>query len=540
MNKEQQKALALAKARRRRAETETASYLDGLNGSVVPRIGALGEPTTIQELAENYKPDTRSQEEKMRDMGKGRDMGPVMSGLVGAAQGGTFGLSDEIIARAMSASPSITYDDALAFNRGILDGAREKAPVAAIGGEALGSILMPAAAFSKGKTLFGTAVKSAGLGGLLGGAYGFGAGEGGAVERGKNAIGAGLLSAGIGAAIPAISSAANKLYTGAKARAAAKATALVAPSSDDLRSGANAIYDAADLVPLPRQSFAASTQGAIGAAARKGLDADLTPGAAKVADRMTDAAAASDPAITFGELDILRRKAAVPAGNLANKTESAIGSGFVDAIDDFVDNVDPSLSDAVGKARDMWGRLRRSELVQKAITRASTAASGVENGLRVEFRAILRDPKKMRGFSPSERDAISAVAKGTTFGNIMKKLGVVGISSGGGGSGLGLATGTGFGATVGTMVGGPIGGAIGATIPPVIGSVAKKLSERSTVKAAEMARGLAAAGGVRAPVTGILPGTLSELESMARRGLLPIANQGAGLLPFLNDVNVSR
>lgn len=519
MNKEQQKALALAKARRRRAEAGTGSYLSEVMSSQLPRSGPIGTPLTIEDMTANYRPDTRSQAEKMRDMGRGRDMGPVMSALLGGSQGSTLGAFDEAISRVMSLSPSIDYDDALEFNQGLLEGARDKHPAAAYGGEVVGSALLPMGAVAQSGSLPLRMAKSAGAGGLLGAMYGFGSGEGGIGERAKNALGVGALSAGVGLALPALGTIAGKVYDGASRKAAMRSAAASAPTGDDLRVAADAIYKSAENVPLARSSLATAAQGMVADATRRGLDADLTPGAAKVADRIVDAATDPNPTLAFRDLDILRRKAAIPAGNLANPTESAIGSRFVDALDDFVEGVDPALSDEIGKARDMWGRLRRSELIETAIAKAKDQASGFENGLRVQFRAILSNPKKLRGFSDSEVEAIRAVVKGTPFGNILRKIGVMGISRGSGGSGLGALTGTGFGATVGTALAGPIGGAIGAMIPPAVGSLAKFAAERGTAGRANLARGLAAAGGVRATPR-LLP--TAGAEAAIQRGLLPI------------------
>ena len=537
MTKEQQKALALAKARRRRVEAGTEAYMADLTASPLPREGLLGPAPTIEDMAASYKPDTRPQAEKMRGMGRGRDMGPVMSALIGGSQGATLGVADEVISRAMSLSPNIDYADALEFNRGLIEGARDKHPVSAFGGEIVGSAALPLGTVASSGTMPVRMARSAGAGGLLGAMYGFGAGEGGGAERARNALGAGLLSAGVGAAIPLMGSMAQRIYAGAEEKAAMRAAAASAPSGDDLRAGAGAIYGAAENVPLPRDGFANAAQGMVGDATRRGLDADLTPGAAKVADRIVDAATDPSPNLSFRELDILRRKAAIPAGNLSNPTESAIGSRFVDALDDFVDDVDPTLSSQIDKARNMWGRLRRSEMIETAIAKAKDQASGFENGLRAQFRAILNDPKKLRGFSEPEVKAIRAVVRGTTFGNLLRKVGVMGLSAGAGGSGLGAASGAGFGATVGSVLGGPIGGAIGAVIPPVAGSLAKMAAERGTAGRANLARGLTAAGGLIAPPR-LLP--TAGAESALQRGLLPVLEPyGPQALSLLGNVQVN-
>lgn len=466
--------------------------------------------------------------------------GDIANFARGGLQGMTFGFGDEIVGGGVAALTDKTYEQAVADERKRLEMGRTESPVATYGGELAGVVAMPLGAVAKGPTMANTAMRSAGMGGLLGGLYGFGSGEGGFADRLSNAAGVGAISAVLGGVLPVIGAGATRVYNSAKERAAVAAAAKNAPTPGDLRTQAGAIYNAADNAVLPRQQFATDAQGMVANAARQGMDADLTPGAAKVADRITDAANAPDPSLPFSELDILRRKAAVPAGNLANRTESAIGSQFVSAIDDFVDSVDPALSKEIGRAREMWGRLRRSELIETAIDKAKNQASGFENGLRVQFRAILNNPKLLRGFSEAERNAMREVVEGTTFGNLLKKIGVVGLSGGQGGTGLGMATGAGFGATVGTMLGGPLGGAVGGLLPLGVGSVAKKAAEGITTRAAERARGLVAAGGLPQPAPTLPPAAQAQLEAMMRRGLLPFSSEVAPATGLLPQVDMLR
>lgn len=455
--------------------------------------------------------------------------GAVGSAARGLVQGMTFGGGDELVAAGVSALSDQTYDQALADERKRLEMGRDQNPVASYGSELAGAVAMPLGAVSKTGKVLTDVGKSVATSGLLGSAYGFLSGEGGAEARLGNAASTGAISGLLGGAIPLVGQGIARAYNGVKQNAAVKAAVRSAPSMDELQARASAIYKEADNAVLPRAPFANAAQDAIDTAARKGMDADLTPGAAKVADRLTTAANDASPTIGFSELDILRRKAAIPAGNVQNRTEAAIGTGMIDNIDNFVDSVDPALAGEIGKARDMWGRLRRSELIQNAVDRAKNQASGFENGLRIHFRAILNNKKLSRGFSEAEKDAMRAVVEGTTFGNIMKKVGIMGLSGGQGGSGLGVGLGSAFGATVGSAAG-PLGAAIGAAVPLAIGSGAKKLAEMSTRKAADRAAGLVAAGGVSAAVPQMSPTMQRALEAAMRRGMIPQAQQIEGLL----------
>lgn len=436
----------------------------------------------------------------------GEAPGAIESAIHGLAQGVTFGASDEIAAAMLAPTSDLSYDEALRFARDRMELGREANPVSAYGSEVLGALAMPAATLKGGAGLLGNALRSGGIAGAEGAIYGFNAGEGGFVNRAKNARDTGLISAGIGAAAPFVGAGAQAVLSRRAQNAAAKA----APSLDDMRAAAGAIYNQADTVTnLPRGQFATAAGGIVDDAIRKGMDADLTPGAAKVADRITDAANAVDPNIGFRELDILRKKAAVPAGNLGNRTESAIGSGMVDAIDDFVDNVDPALGEKIAEARDLWGRMRRTETVMNAVEKAKNAASGFENGLTIEFRRILNNPKLSRGLSAAERKAMEEVVRGSPFGNLIRQIGKMGI-------GLNRQS-NGMGAMVGGLAGGSLLGPVGGLLFPAIGTVAKAGANAAKRRAADRAVGLIALGGQ----TPAVPEISGLLAGMLRRGALP-------------------
>ena len=133
----------------------------------------------------------------------------------------------------------------------------------------------------------------------------------------------------------------------------------------------------------------------------------------------------------------------------------------------------------------MWQRLRKSELVEEAIEKASRSASGLENDLRVEFRAILNNKKKRAGLTKAEITAMEAVVKGTKLGNRMKQLARFGLGRGQQSNVLSGA--------VGTMAFGP--GSI------LAGELAGRLSESITGRNAANVASLVRAGGSPNPAT---------------------------------------
>jgi hypothetical protein len=453
-------------------------------------------------------------EQRMNDTG----FGAFMSG---AGKGASFGFADEIAAGIGSLFEDRSYDDILAGLRARDAGLREDFPKSSIGGEITGAVASPinkAILPVAGPSLAVNALRGAASGAAGGALYGFGSGEGGFENRlASGGIGA-LGGAFIGGAIPALGQVARAGLNKLADTRATKAAMAAAPSLDDLKAAASRIYAQADNTPgMPRADFAAQAVGTLDDAARAGMDDMLTPGAARVAGKIDDAAASADPTIGFRELDILRKQAGVPAGNVTNRTEAAIGSKFIGAIDDFIDNADPQLSGALREARNMWGQLRRSELIGAAMDKAKNTASGFENGLRIEFRKILNNPKLLRGFNEQEIAAIKSVVAGTPMGNLLRQVGRIGIGLSGQSNGLGAS----IGGIAGTAAGGPLGGiaAVGA------GTVAKALAERTTRKAAERAFALT---GARNALAGVqpqvyLPGIENALGIASQSALGPLA-----------------
>lgn len=138
--------------------------------------------------------------------------GRLASFAAGAAQGGTFGFSDEILAGLHALSPNDTYDAALQRTRGLLDASRRDHPVAAYGGEILGGAaaggVATAPVMSGATSLTGAIGRGMVAGGLEGAAYGAGANEG--ADRLSGAVRGGAIGAGVGAAAPVVAAGARR------------------------------------------------------------------------------------------------------------------------------------------------------------------------------------------------------------------------------------------------------------------------------------------------------------------------------------------
>ncbi len=262
-----------------------------------------------------------------------------------------------------------------------------------------------------------------------------------------------------------------------------------APTIDQLKEASRGMYKEIDEMGVAVESSSYNNLvNDIGKMAKKsGLDPDITPKANKALTRLEELV---DQDVTLSELDTLRKVAQNAASSL-EPAEAALGVRMIEKIDDFLDQADakafkvPAHIDNanVGKryrvARDMWGRARKSEMIQEAFEKARNQASGFENGVRTQFRAILNNKKKSRFFSKDELSAIKKVVRGDKKQNIAKLIGRLGFMEGGSTSVVGSA----IGITGGAAVAGPAG----AVIVPMIGQVSRNLAKRMTVKGAEFA-----------------------------------------------------
>ena len=145
------------------------------------------------------------------------------------------------------------------------------------------------------------------------------------------------------------------------------------------------------------------------------------------------------------------------------------------------------------------------------MVKASNTASGLENGLRIQFRKILDSKRNSRNFSKKEKAAMERVVQGDFTANTLKKIG--GLSFGSGQQRSPLT------ALGGIAVGGEIAGGFGAIAAPVIGRISQGFAANRTKKAANIARAL---------VAGVSPEIPKRLAPTLRRGAAVGAILSAG------------
>ena len=384
-------------------------------------------------------------------------------------QGATFGLADEVGAAGAATGGALksivgsvksgqmpawadvkkaageSYDRSLAGQREGMKAYAAENPIVSTAAELAGGLGLGGVLAKGGATLLNAAKptyasmvgRGAAEGALYGGAYGFGTGEGGLQNRLENAAGGAATGAVTGAATGAVG-----------AKMAQRAAVKAVPDAGDLKLAANAAYKQAEDagVVIGRNRFVDFVDELAADMNKAGIDEHLTKDAHTALNRLIEA---KGKRVTLEEAEILRRKLGIPAGNKMNADERRLGSMMKEKFDDFIANLKPddfSLVagdkagvDALVKARDLWSRTRKAELIDDLVERAKVRAgqfsgSGYENALRTEFRQLALNKNRMRGFSDAEQDAIRKAASGGPVDNLLRYIGKLaprGVVSGG-------------------------------------------------------------------------------------------------------------
>jgi len=267
------------------------------------------------------------------------------------------------------------------------------------------------------------------------------------------------------------------------------------PTIDQLKDTSRAVYKELDNagVTIKPNRFRALVSKMTVESRRAGLDPNITPKANQALNRFREEVG---NALSLTELDTLRKVAQNAAKSL-EPVEAALGSRMIDMVDEFLDKATPgsfispegtakNISKRYKIARELWGRARRSELIQESFEKARNQASGFENGIRTQFRSILNNKRKRRFFNKQELESIQKVVRGGKGENIAKFIGRFGFTEGG-------ATNI-IGGALGATAGGVAFGAPGAVIVPLIGQLSRKLAQRLTARNAQFADEVIRAG----------------------------------------------
>ena len=277
--------------------------------------------------------------------------------------------------------------------------------------------------------------------------------------------------------------------------AEAKALLAAAPPREMLKAESSKIYNELENsgIRVNQREIGALASDITTTMRKEGYNAKIHPKIGAVIDEFDKAAQMGSA--TVSEMEILRRVAQGAAKSI-EPDEARLGNMIIDKVDDFFETLPPSAfagtqgnknaGEMLKQARGLWSRNRKSELIQDAIERAGQQASGLENGIRVQFRQILNNKKKIRGFSKEEREAMQKVVQGSPMANLTKHLGKFGFSEKQAGSML-LGS-------VGVAGGAALGGAPGAVAVPLTGQIARNAAQRITKSNAELTDAVVRAG----------------------------------------------
>ena len=377
----------------------------------------------VDQQAEMQRPSFREAQQQSAV----QDRGALAASTVGGAQGITLGFGDELMAGAFTplemAIGAFTGEDAgksfgervsagyergLGLQRAQLGAARENHPVAAIAGEVAGAAALPGVG---SRTTLGTLAQGAAAGGV----YGFGSGEGGLDNRARNAA----YGAGLGAGGAAV---ARGVGNAVATRAARRSV----PSTQALADDARSLYDQsrAANVTIKAPAFDRVIQNVKLAGGR--INRDLRPKTAGVVD---DFEAAAGRNITLEEFDELRQVLnkslirAEPQDELHLARMKTIMDSFTERLGKSDITGDMAGVRYLEQARPLWARKSKSEVLEDMVERARDQATGFENGMRVQFRGLLRNPKRLKGFTKDEIDAMRRVVRGGGLENSLRAVG---------------------------------------------------------------------------------------------------------------------
>lgn len=209
-----------------------------------------------------------------------------------------------------------------------------------------------------------------------------------------------------------------------------------APSAEALARQATAKYKAAEeagviVRPETIQSIAQrlSTQ-----AKSAGFDQDLHPGIGAVLRRLEVEGSAPK---TLEEIETLRRVVRAPAGDFANKDQQRIAKQLIQKFDESVDQLGPNdiiagnapeALSALRSARELYARNKKSDIIEDLVNKAELSStqysqSGMENALRVQFRALAKNRTQMAQFNKDEQEQIRKIVKGDAAQNVLRFVG---------------------------------------------------------------------------------------------------------------------
>jgi hypothetical protein len=470
----------------------------------------------ILEFPDGTKPEIIQQTVK-RTLGVGQ---PAASPALDVASTGLGGLIEGVpivgpyirsgIEKAAAATHAAfsdkTYQENLDFIRSENKRMKEDRPIldkssqvaGAVGGTLLGARALGAVAPTVAPLAFGAGPASLPLRMAASGATGAAMGGADAFVRsdydGMEALKGAAWGGAMGTAGPAVAAGAGKV---ARALAERLRPGEQAPTIEALRAAAGKAYQAADDagVVVGQKAVADTADDIASLVKNTGYHPKLHP---RIGVALEELEAAKTAPQSLTALEQLRRIVKT-AGKSLDPDERRIAGEIVDTLDDRLASLKPAdvvAGDAdkgvaaLKEGRELWSRMRKSEMIEEALEKAanrtsSTGSGGnADNAVRQNIRQILDSPKKARLFNEEERAAMQAVVDGTGWHNFTRLVGKLSPQ------GNGLMAALGIGATAAN----PMMAAI-----PAVGFGSKKIAEALTRGNAGALDSLVRAGGPLQP-----------------------------------------
>lgn len=320
-------------------------------------------------------------------------------------------------------------------------------------------------------------------------------GVSGVVQMGKNTLGygvvPGLASEGAGqatkgTALEPAARIAAPIVAGGGVAALTRPKRPSAPSVEALKTESQKLYNspAVKRLMVEPQAFDDMVDDVTRKLVDRGFDPDVHRESAAVLRKLMKSKGVGQK---LEDIDGLRQLANDLRVGI-DKKEARIAGILIDRLDDFVNKLKPSdllsgdpkaAANAIVKARSLWSRKSKAEIVENLFYRAENAVganytnAGMETALRQQFRSLANNPKLMGKFTPQERDAILKVVRGGKLQNVLRFFGKFAPS--------GLIS-----TTLSGGAGYALGGPVGAAGVMAAGSGAKSAAARIGLKNARV------------------------------------------------------
>lgn len=338
-------------------------------------------------------------------------------------------------------------------------------------------------------------------GAVMGGVQGFGSANGDIGQRLEGAKQGAVAGGLVGAAAPVVARLVAAPLSAIAKNNAINAAIKNAPDAGDLRNISGQMFKAVDNsgVTVDTNKFSKFVNDLATQAKKDRINPTLDPKAYAAHEELINALGdvqSNGGALTVSDLHTLRQIAQRAAVSSEGR-DGMFSQRIVDGLDKFVTtpgvlNFPPnrlasgqtmSTGNQLLGAIATWGRASKVGLIEDAVKAAQNYPSGVESGLRAQFKSLLNNRSTNRLFTEVERQAMQKVTRGGATVSALRILGMF----------KGLS-----GATLGGMFGGPLGAAAGLAM----GAGGRKITEMTTEAAAQRAANVVATPNLHMRVPG--------------------------------------